>query len=156
GGLGTAAMLYLPAATAVDSSGNVYIADTYNSRIREVVKATGNIITVAGTGNTSYNGDNIPATAANLGRPNGGAVDANGNLYIADTYNNRIREVVKSTGMIITIAGNGTSGFSGDGGPATSAKFNYAFGIAVDSSGNVFFSDQGNNRVREIVKATGT
>ncbi len=156
GGPATSAMLYLPFATAVDSSGNVFIADTYNSRIREVVKATGAIVTVAGTGSPVYNGDNIPATSANIGRPNGVAVDASGNLFIADTYNNRIREVVKATGNIITIAGTGSIGFSGDGGPATAAKLNYAFAVAVDASGNVYFADQGNNRVREIVKATGT
>ncbi len=156
GGPATSAMLYLPFGTAVDSSGNLFIADTYNSRIREVVKATGTIVTVAGTGNAPYNGDGGPATSSNIGRPSGVAVDANGNLFIADTYNNRIREVVKSTGAMITIAGTGATGYSGDGGPATSAMLNSPFGVAVDSSGNVYFSDQGNNRVREIVKSNGT
>src|SRR5262249_2370058 len=94
--------------------------------------------------------------AANIGRPNGVAVDASGNLFIADSYNNRIREVVQATGAMITIAGTGSTGYSGDGGPATSAMLNYPFAGAVDGSGNVFFSDQGNNRVREDVKATGT
>jgi trimeric autotransporter adhesin len=83
-GPATSAMLDIPFGTAVDSSGNVYIADSYNYRIREVVKATGNIITVAGTGSPSYNGDNIPAASANIGQPYGIAVDASGNLYIAD------------------------------------------------------------------------
>src|SRR5262249_39189704 len=112
GGPATSAMLYLPFGTAVDGSGNVFIADTSNSRIREIVKATGNIIAAAGTGSAFYNGDNIPATAANIGRPDGVAVDASGNLFIADTYNNRIREVVKATGLMITIAGTGSTGFS--------------------------------------------
>jgi hypothetical protein len=152
---GTAATLYLPFGTAVDSSGNVFIADSYNSRIREVVKATGNITTVAGTGNFGYNGDGGPATLTTLYHPDGVALDAGGNLFIADTFNNRIREVVKSTGAMITVAGNGSTGFSGDGGPATAAMLNAPFGVAVDGSGNVFFSDQGNNRVREVLKATG-
>ncbi len=152
----TAAMLYLPFGTAVDPSGNVYIADTYNSRIREVVQATGNILTVAGTGNAAYNGDGGPATQTNIGRPYGVAADGSGNLFIADWYNNRIREVVKSTGAMITIAGTGATGYGGDGGPATAAMLNAPDAVAVDGSGNVFFSDQGNNRVREVVKATGT
>jgi sugar lactone lactonase YvrE len=156
GGPATSAMLYLPFGTAVDNNGNVFIADTYNSRIREVVKATGAITTVAGTGTPYYNGDGGPATSSNIGRPSGVAVDANGNLFIADTYNNRIREVVKSTGAMITIAGTGSTGYSGDGGPATSAMLNSPFGVAVDGSGNVLFADQGNNRVREIIKSTGT
>jgi hypothetical protein len=143
GGPATSAMLYLPIATAVDSSGNVFIADSYNSRIREVDRATGNITTFGGTD-------------AVVARPNGVAVDASGNVYISDTYNDRIREVVKAAGNIITLAGTGLIGFTGDGGPATSAKINYPFGIAVDGSGNVFLADQGNNRIREIVKATGT
>src|SRR5262249_2319979 len=156
GGPATSAMLYLPFGTAVDSSGNVFIADSYNNRIREVVKATGNMITVAGNGSAYYNGDGGPATPAAVGRPNGVAVDAAGNLYIADSYNNRIREVVKATGAMITIAGNGYTGYSGDGGPATSAMLNSPFAVAVDGSGNVFFADQGNNCIREVVKATGT
>ena len=139
----------------MDSSGNVFIADTQNNRIREVVKSTGTIITVAGTGPSGYNGDNIAATSAMLSVPYAVAVDSSGNLYIADGFNNRIREVVKSTGNIITIAGNGTSGFTGDGGPATSAEINMPEGVAVDGSGNVFFSDEGNQRIREVVKATG-
>jgi Putative Ig domain/NHL repeat len=156
GGPATAATLYLPFGTAVDGSGNLFIADTYNHRIREVVKATGNIITVAGTGSPYYNSDGGPATSTGIGYPYGVAVDAAGNLYIADSYNDRIREVVKATGAMITIAGNGSIGYSGNGGPATAAMLNYPFAVAVDGSGNVFFSDQGNNCIREVVKATGT
>jgi hypothetical protein len=155
GGPASSATLYLPFGTAVDSNDNVFIADSYNSRIREVLRATGNILTVAGTSSFGYSGDGGPATSATLYHPDGVAVDASGNLFIADSYNNRIREVVKATGNIITIAGNGYTGYSGDGGPATSAMLNDPFGVAVDGSGNVFFSDQGNNRVREVVKATG-
>ena len=149
-GPAAAAMLYTPSDVAVDSSGDVFIADTYNNRIREIVKSTGNIITVAGTGNPFYNGDNIPATVANLYYPHGIAVDASGNLFIADTNNNRIREVVKSTGAIITVAGTGAAGYSGDNGPATAAQINAPWGVALDGNGNVYFTDQGNNRVREI------
>ena len=90
--------------------------------IREVVKATGDIITVAGNGTAGYSGDGGPATAAELNDPNGVAVDSAGDLFIADSGNNVIREVVKATGDIITVAGNGTAGYSGDGGPATAAE----------------------------------
>src|SRR5207248_2212538 len=124
---------------------------TYNSRIREVVKATGNIVTVAGTGSASYNGDNIPATSAMLNQPNGVAVDTSGNVFISDWHNSRIREVVKTTGQIITVAGTGTSGYSGDGGPATAAKLNFPGGVAVDASGNLFITDSSNERLREVV-----
>ena len=156
GGPATSAKLYNPYGTAVDSSGNVYIADTQNDRIREVAASTGIITTVAGNGTVGYSGDNGPATSAAIDYPFAVAVDSSGNIYIADSFNNRIREVVKATGNITTIAGNGTSGFTGDGGAATSAEINMPEGVAVDSSGNVFFSDEGNNRIREIVKATGT
>src|SRR5438309_646864 len=89
-GPATAAMTYTPFGVAVDGSGNVFLADTVNHRIREVVQATGNIITVAGNGSPFYNGDNIPATSAAIGYPHGLAVDSQGNLFIADSYNNRI------------------------------------------------------------------
>jgi Putative Ig domain/NHL repeat len=156
GGPATSAKLYNPYGTAVDSSGNVYIADTQNDRIREVAASTGIITTVAGNGTVGYSGDNGPATSAAIDYPFAVAVDSSGNIYIADSFNNRIREVVKATGNITTIAGNGTAGFTGDGGAATSAEINMPEGVAVDSSGNVFFSDEGNQRIREIVKATGT
>jgi sugar lactone lactonase YvrE len=156
GGPATSAMLYLPFGTAVDSNGDVFIADTDNNRVREVVKATGDILTVAGTGGGIYSGDGGLATSTNITRPDGVALDASGDLYIADGYDNRILEVVKATGDIITVAGTGATGYSGDGGPATSAMLNSPYAVTVDGSGNVFFTDQGNNRVREIVKATGT
>jgi sugar lactone lactonase YvrE len=155
GGSATAAMLYIPFGVAVDGSGNVFIADTYNHRIREVVKATGIISTLAGTSSGGYSGDGGPAIYAQLAYPHGVAVDSSGNVYIADSFNDRIREIVKATGNIITVAGNGSIGSGGDGGPATSAQLNYPFAAAVDASGNLFFADQGNNRIREVVKATG-
>ena len=123
--------------------------------VREVVKATGDIITVAGNGTAGYSGDNGPATAAELNGPNGVAVDSAGDLFIADTANNVIREVVKATGDIITVAGNGTAGYSGDNGPATAAELDSPRGIAVDSAGDLFIADSGNNVIREVVKATG-
>src|SRR5204862_3787208 len=125
------------------------------NRIREIVKATGTIITVAGTGSASYNGDNIPATSAMLNQPNGVAVDASGNLFISDWHNSRIREVVKATGNIITVAGTGTPGFSGDGGLAASVKLYLPTGVAVDGSGNLCIADRYNNRIREGVEGTG-
>src|SRR5262249_40867664 len=115
------AQLYNPYSVAVDSSGNVFIADYYNSRVREIVKATGNIITVAGTGTNGDSGDGRPAPPAQVYAPPGVAVDASGNLFIAESLTHRIREVVKATGNIITFAGNGSATDSGDGGPATAA-----------------------------------
>ena len=123
-GPATAAELNDPVGVAVDAAGDLFIADTDNNVIREVVKATGDIITVAGNGTAGYSGDNGPATAAELDDPAGVAVDAAGDLFIADTDNNVIREVVKATGDIITVAGNGTAGYSGDNGPATAAELN--------------------------------
>ena len=140
---------------AVDSAGDLFISDTKNNVIREVVKATGDIITVAGNGTDGYSGDNGPATAAELDTPQGIAVDSAGDLFIGDTGNNRIREVLKATGDIITFAGNGTAGYSGDNGPATAAELSGAPGLAVDSVGNLFIADLGNNRIREVRIATG-
>jgi hypothetical protein len=155
GGPATSAKLYMPTFVTLDASGDLFIADLYNQRIREVVKATGNIITVAGNGSNTDSGDGGPATSAGLASPQGVAVDSSGNIFIADYYTNRIREVVKATGNIITVAGNGALGYSGDGGPATSAMLYDPTGVAVDASGNLFIADSGNERVREVVQATG-
>ena len=154
-GPATAAELDSPRGVAVDSAGDLFFADIANNVIREVVKATGDIITFAGNGTAGYSGDNGPATAAELNGPNAVAVDSAGDLFIADADNNAIREVVKATGDIITVAGNGNAGYSGDNGPATAAELNDPNGIAVDSVGDVFIADGGNNVVREVVKATG-
>jgi trimeric autotransporter adhesin len=133
---------------AADASGNIYIADSANNRIRMVMKSTGIISTVAGTGSSGYSGDGGQATSAALRDPYGVAVDASGNIYIADTYNHRIRMVTKSTGIISTVAGTGSSGYSGDGGQATSASLRDPFGVAVDASGNIYIADSSNDRIR--------
>ena len=137
-------------AMAVDATGNIYITDYY-SRVREVY-TTGIIETIAGIySNAAYNGDGGSATSAGIGYPSGLAVDGSGNIYIADEGNEVIRKV-DASGIISTYAGSGSYGFSGDGGPATAAKFNF-YGnnnLAVDGAGDLFVSDAGNYRVREI------
>ena len=158
GGPATAAALSAPGSVYVDNAGNIFFADSNNQRIREVVAATGNIQTVAGDGTGGFSGDGGPATSAAIGEPLAVFVDGSGNIFFAVTivgYNNRIREVVAATGIIQTVAGNGADGFSGDGGPATSAALGFSTGIFVDRSGNIFIADTGNNRVREVVAATG-
>jgi hypothetical protein len=155
GGQAMNAELDSPRNIAVDAAGDLFIADCYNNVIREVVKATGDIITVAGDGKAGYSGDNGPATAAKLNNPNGVAVDSAGDLFIVDAYNNAIREVVKATGNMVTVAGDGNAGYTGDGGPASSAELNTPYGVAVDTMGDIFIGDQGNDRIREVVKATG-
>ena len=151
-GPATSASLFSPTGIAVDSAGNLYIADTGNSRIRKV--SNGVITTVAGTGGYGFSGDNGPAASAQLFNPEGVAVDSAGNLYIADTLDNRIRKV--SNGVITTVAGNGTYGFSGDNGPATSSQLSHPTGVAVDSAGNVSVADRDNNRIRVLTPAAVT
>src|SRR5438309_1663220 len=155
GGPATSAALSGPHGLFVDGFGNIFIADTYNDRIRKVVAATGNIETVAGNGTFGFSGDGGPAISAALSGPEGVFLDSSGNLFIADTGNSRIRKVVAATGNIQTVAGNGTFGFSGDGGPAISAALSDPEGVFLDSSGNLFIADTGNSRIREVVAATG-
>jgi len=138
---------------AYDTAGNLYIADTDENIIRKVNLA-GIITTVAGDGEQGYGGDGGLATAALLDRPAGVAVDSHGNIYIADTHNNRVREVVASSGNIVTVAGTGVAGFSGDGAAATVATLNYPTAVAVDSNGNVYIADTNNHRIREIAGTT--
>ena len=144
----TNAQLNAPQGVAADAAGNVYIADTGNSRIRRVTPA-GTISTVAGNGTSGFGGDNGAATSAQLYTPTGIAVDLAGNLYIADFNNNRIRKVT-ADGTITTVAGNGSMGYSGDGGPAVNARLNFPRSVAVDAAGDVFIADSGNNRVRLV------
>jgi sugar lactone lactonase YvrE len=148
GGPATNAALNLPFGVAVDGAGNVYISDSLNSRIRKVNTA-GIISTIAGTGSNAFSGDGGPAASASLWQPHGVAVDAVGNLVIADTGNLRIRRV-SSSGTITTIAGIGSRGFSGDGGLATSASLSGPQGVAVDASGNLYIVDAGNQRIRKV------
>ena len=153
GGPAVEAELHGPAGVAVDSAGNLYIADTGNQRIRKV-DSTGTITTIAGTGEFGFSGDGGPAVEAELRNPYGVAVDSAGNVYIADPRNRRIRKI-DSTGTITTIAGTGEFGFSGDGGPAAAARLDFPYGVAVDSAGNVYIADTGNQRIRKI-DSTGT
>jgi hypothetical protein len=159
----------------VDGSGNLVIADTYNNRVRVVAVTTGtfygramaagDIYTVAG-GGTAGLGDGGPATAAELAHPSSVAVDGSGNLVITDTNDQRVRVVAVKTGTfyrramaagdIYTVAGDGTGGYSGDGGPATAAQFTNPISTAVDGSGNLVITDTNNQRVRVVAVKTGT
>jgi hypothetical protein len=148
GGPATAAQLNGPTGVAIDSSGNFYIADSNNCRIRKVTKTAGTISTIAGNGIEGFSGDGGPATAAQIPYLRGVAVFGN-NVYFADADNNRIR-MVSGAGTINTVAGNGTAGFGGDGGPATAAALLYPMKVAVDSAGNLFVADTYNFRIREV------
>jgi len=149
-----------PEDVAVSAQGDVFIADTYNNRVLEVTPR-GAIRVVAGDGRPGYKGDGGPAARAELNQPAGVAVDAKGNLYIADSANNVIRRVDAQTGVITTVAGDyaadkasdGLGGFSGDGGPATSAQLNDPQGVAVDGAGDLFIADTFNNAIREVTPA---
>ncbi len=135
-------------AVAVDAQGNLYIADSDNRRVRKVTPA-GIVTTIAGIGIEGYSGDGGPATAAMIGRPEGLAIDAAGNLYIADSTRQRVRKI-DTSGIITTVAGNGVEGFSGDAGPAVNASLDFPIGVAVDRAGNIYVADGNNNRIRKI------
>ena len=153
GGAATSALLDSPSGISVDSSGDIFVADTHNQRIREI--ANGIITTVVGSGVSGFSGDTGPASSAQLSYPTAVSVDASGNLYIADSNNHRIRFV--SGGTISTVAGDGEQIFSGDGGPAISAGLDTPSGVAADPavSGRFYISDTHNQRVR-VVDASGT
>jgi len=155
GGPATSASMENLLAVAFDGSGNLYIADYGNSVVWMVSASTGNISVVAGTGTSGNGADGGQATATELNRPSGVAIDKLGNLYISDTNNGRIRMVAAQTGIISTIAGPGVSGTLGDGGPATSAYLGYAYGIVLDKTGNLYVADAGTSRVRMIAADTG-
>ncbi|HUP70393.1 MAG TPA: DUF6531 domain-containing protein [Acidimicrobiales bacterium] len=148
GGAATSAQLFSPAGIELDYPGNLYIADFNNGRVRKVA-TNGVITTVAGNGTAGFGGDGGPATSASVWSPNGIAIDRAGNLFIADTRNQRVRKV-DTAGTITTVAGNGNFGFSGDGGPATAASFRYPDDVAIDGAGNVAIADQDNHRVRRV------
>ncbi len=185
GGAATSAYLYYPTGVAIDKNGNLFIADQYNQQIRVVACATvtstggtctansgqteGDIYTIAGDGTAGYNGDSIAATSAELYYPYGVTTDAAGNLYIADQYNQRVRQVAcgtgissctapsgKTSGDIYTLAGTGTAGYNGDGITATTAELYYPTTVSVDHSGNLFLADYYNQRIREVSCATKT
>ena len=156
GGSATSASLSPPTGVAVDSAGNLYIADCGNNRIRKVTPS-GMISTVAGNGSAGFSGDGGSATSARLylsssitlSALNGLAVDSADNLYISDSFNNRIRKVTPG-GVISTVAGNGSDGFGGDGGLASAASLSLPFAVAVDRTGNLYIADSGNSRIRKV------
>jgi uncharacterized protein (TIGR03437 family) len=149
GGPAVRAALDFPAGLAVDAAGNLYIADQHNDRIRRV-SPDGMITTVAGTGEPGFSGDGGPATGAQLDYPADVALDAQGNLYIADMYNNRVRRVDRN-GIITTVVGNGVHGYGGDGGPPLEAALDFPSGLAFDAQGNLYITDHHNNRIRKVV-----
>ena len=151
GGPATSAQLNGPKEMAVDISGNLYITDNGNHKIR-MVTSTGIISTIAGTGIRGFNSDGGAATSAQMNGPTGIAIDALGQLYIADEYNHKIR-MVSSTGIITTIVGTGTQGSSGDDGAATSAQLNYPMGVAIGSNGNLYIADGLNIKIRSMDSA---
>ncbi len=148
GGPATAAKFYYPSGLAVDTAGNIFVADTHNNRIRKI-STSGIITTIAGTGTAGYNGDSIAATTAMINAPNDVTTDRFGNVYVCDASNNRIRKIDRY-GMITTVAGSSGSGFHGDGGQATAATLTLPAGIYIDKTGNMFISDSYNNRVRKV------
>jgi sugar lactone lactonase YvrE len=153
GGPATQAMLGSPWAVAYDSKGNLYISDITNEVVRRV-DTSGIITTYAGNGTLGYTGDGGLATQATMDGPSGLALDGNNNLYIADRFNHVVRQVNAATGIITTFAGNGTQGFSGDGGPATQAAMGNVRGLAF-SRGSLYISNAGSSRVRYVVLSTG-
>ncbi len=151
GGPATAAKINAAVDVFADRSGNLFIVDQLNQRIRKI-SSNGTITTVAGNGTAGYSGDGGAATSAQINTPSGVCADPAGNLYIAEPGNQRIRKV-NTSGIITTFAGNGSSGYSGDGGLATAASFFNAVRCAVDPQGNVLVADQSNHRIRKITPA---
>ncbi|MFN7927041.1 MAG: BACON domain-containing carbohydrate-binding protein [Blastocatellia bacterium] len=149
GGAATQATLQNPTAVAFDAAGNLYLADTGNHKIRKITP-DGTISTFAGTGKGGYDGDGKAATAAEFNAPTGIAVAANGDVYIADYGNSRIRKVRASDGVIETVAGNGTAGSAGDGGDARTAQLSLPTGVAVDRQGNLYIADSDNAALRKV------
>ncbi len=157
GGPATKAQFYYPNGVAVDGAGNVYISDNNYNRVRKVSAADGTISAFAGTGSAGFSGDGGAASAAKLNSPNGLAIDAAGNVYIADSGNHRIRKVSAAGGTISTFAGNGSAGYtaSEDGGAATAAKLYSPTGLAFDQAGNAYIADYNNHKIRKVKSADG-
>jgi len=137
-----------PEGLAIDHQGNLLLADSYNHSILKI-DSEGYLTQLAGNGMRGYNGDNLPATEASLNFPYDVRVDSKGNIYIADTWNHRIRKV-DGSGVITTVAGNGVAGFSGDGGPADKAQLNTPYGLFLDNADNLLITDSDNNVIRRV------
>lgn len=152
---GTIAELNRPSGICTDSVGNIYIADWFNNRVRKIDFATGIIYTIAGYGMYGYNGDNIPATSAKLSAPSDVVMDKEGNLFIADHDNNRIRVIKKGTNIILTYAGSGIAAYVGDGGSAKLAAIDRPTGLCFDKDENLIIVDHGNACIRKVDKTTG-
>jgi ankyrin repeat protein/sugar lactone lactonase YvrE len=152
GGLATSASLNVPWAIAVDSVGDIYVAERGKPRIRRI-DIDGVVTTVAGNGSEGYSGDGGLATSASFSDLMAVAIDAKGNIYVADMGNSRIRKI-DTSGIVTTLAGSGNKGYSGDGGPATSASLSSPTGVAVDAAGSIYIADNGNSRIRKV-DATG-
>jgi acetyl esterase/lipase/sugar lactone lactonase YvrE len=155
GGPAIRARLVTPVGLARDAQGNLYISERGAHRIRRVDARTGIITTYAGTGEQGFSGDGGPATRATLTQPDEIIVDRDGNLIFGDVFNHRVRKVDARTGVITTIAGTGQRGFSGDGGPATQARLDGPFGVALDTKGNLYIADTENQRIRRVDAVTG-
>lgn len=155
GGPAVAARLDSPSGLATNSAGDVFIADTHNHRIRKLTVASGAIGTVAGTGLRGFSGDNGPAAAAQIDSPTALAVAANGDLYVADAGNQRVRRISAANGVMTTVAGSGRQGFSGDGGSALAAAIDAPNGLALDAGGNLYLADTHNHRIRRVDAVTG-
>jgi sugar lactone lactonase YvrE len=164
----TKSELYIPSSVTMDGAGNLYIADTFHNRIRMVCGASntatingvtcpgaGIILTIAGDGTVGSDGDGGLAAKASLTQPSGVALDGAGNLYIADTGNNKVREITAATGIINTVAGNGTAGFAGDNAAATAAELFQPQSVALDTAGNLYIADTDNQRIRRVDAVTG-
>jgi sugar lactone lactonase YvrE len=156
GGPATSTELNFPDGVGLDASDNVYIGDALNNRVRKLDVTTGIITTVAGTGVAGFSGDGGLGTNAELNFPSRPALDAAGNLYIADFQNNRVRRVDATTHVIVTVAGTGTAAYSGDGGPARDADLSGPISVTVDTSGNLYVGDTNNARIRVVNTGTNT
>ncbi|MFE1574395.1 hypothetical protein ACFIQG_21775, partial [Comamonas odontotermitis] len=155
GGLSTQAKLNYPRALAIDAADNLYIADTQNNAIRKINAVTGVITTVAGTGEAGDDGDGHAAISSKLNHPRGVGVDALGHVYISDTENNIVRKVHAVSGLLTTVAGTGTLGYSGQYGLATEMLLFYPSGLKIDVAGNLYIADSGNNRIRKVNALSG-
>ena len=156
GGLATEATFSShPMRVTGDRPGNLYVTDAHHARVRRINSQTGIIETIAGCGTEGYSGDDGPAVHAQLASPHGSALDRQGNLYIADLKNDRIRRVDVTTGIITTVAGNGEHGYSGDGGPATEAMLASPIAVTCSADGDLYITDHRNSRIRRVDAVTG-